>query len=796
MKYSRRQTKNAYYANNEYPESNFTPYLCHWNRHTVMTKDKELLQVIKVNGFSFETADDGDLDMRKNVRNSLYRSIASGNYALYFHTIRRRQAASIDGVQPPGFAKVVHDKWMEKHKAHDSFVNDLYITVIRKHDKKGLAIVEHMFTSIAQQADQLAWEKATKTGYKDMTDVTNRILSTLREYQPQLLSVVETPTGHYSELLQFLGTILNGGHSTPLMVPNMDIAKFLPSHRLYFGPRAIEIRGPSKSRFASIVSIKEYAPNTSAGMMDSFLQLPFEFIISQSFSFENRQNAIMSMQNQQRRMVASGDVAVSQVAEINNALDLAMSGHIGFGSHHFSILCLADDIQEVEKNTSLAASELVNCGIVPIRETLNLQAAYWGQMPANFGYVARKSIINTLNLSSLASLHNYPVGRKKGNHWGDAVTLFDTTSGTPYFFNFHVRDVGHTTIIGPTGAGKTVLMNFLCTQAQKFSARTFFFDKDRGADIFIRALGGNYTIIDPSRQTNFNPLQLPDNGETRSFLVDWFKSLVTINGEDFSVQDLEKVNEAINGNFTLNFADRTLSNVLPFFGLEGGGSIASRIKIWTGKESHGKLFDNPEDTIDFTQSRIFGFEMGEVLRDKLSLGPVLLYLFHKISMALDGTPTMIILDEAWALIDNPFFAPKIKDWLKTLRKLNAMVVFATQSVEDASKSQISDTLIQQTSTQIFLVNPKATDEYRRTFMLSEREFGLIKNTDPTSRFFLVKQASEVVVARIDLAGMGDVVSVLSGRADTVRVLDQIRSEVGDDPADWLPVFYERVKTLQ
>lgn len=795
MKFSRRQTKNAYYANNEVPESEFVPYLSHWNRNTVMTKSKELLQVIKVSGFSFETADDEDLDMRKNVRNSLYRSIASGNYALYFHTVRRRQAASIGGTQPAGFAEEVHKKWMEKHRAHESFVNDLYITVIRKHDTKGLAIIEHVFTSLAQQADQAGAEKAMKDGYKDMQDVTNRILSTLREYQPRLLSVVETPTGVYSEVLQFLGTVLNGGHSAPVMVPNMDIASFLPNHRLYFGPRAIEIRGPSRSRFASIVSIKEYAPNTSAGMLDSFLQLPFEFIITQSFTFENRQGAIMSMQNQQRRMIASADVAVSQVAEINSALDLAMSGHIGFGSHHFTILCLGDDVQEVEKNTSLASSELVNCGIVPVRETLNLQAAYWAQLPANFGYIARKSIINTLNLAGLASLHNYPVGRQKGNHWGDAVTLFDSTSGTPYFFNFHVRDVGHTTIIGPTGAGKTVLMNFLCTQAQKFKARTFFFDKDRGAEIFIRALGGNYIKIDPARDTGFNPLQLPDTGETRSFLTDWFKSVVTVNEEEFSIQDLEKINEAINGNFTLNFSDRTLSNILPFFGLEGSGSIASRVKIWTGDESHGKLFDNPEDVIDFSQNRLFGFEMGEVLRDRLSLGPVLLYLFHKISLSLDGTPTMIILDEAWALIDNPFFAPKIKDWLKTLRKLNAMVVFATQSVEDASKSQISDTLIQQTATQIFLVNPKATDEYRKTFMLSEREFGLIKHTDPASRFFLVKQSSEVVVARIDLAGMGEVVSVLSGRADTVRLLDDIRLQVGDDPAVWLPVFYERVKAL-
>ena len=134
---------------------------------------------------------------------------------------------------------------------------------------------------------------------------------------------------------------------------------------------------------------------------------------------------------------------------------------------------------------------------------------------------------------------------------------------------------------------------------------------------------------------------------------------------------------------------------------------------------------------------------------------------------------MIVLDEAWALIDNKIFASKIKDWLKTLRKLNAMVVFATQSVEDAASSSISDTLIQQTATQIFLPNPKATEIYRKAFMVSEREFNLLKTTDPGSRFFLVKQGKDVVVARIDLSGMEDIIMVLSGRAETVSILDEV-----------------------
>src|SRR5690606_1301744 len=110
------------------------------------------------------------------------------------------------------------------------------------------------------------------------------------------------------------------------------------------------------------------------------------------------------------------------------------------------------------------------------------------------------------------------------------------------------------------------------------------------------------------------------------------------------------------------------------------GSLAGRLAMWHSNGSHARLFDNENDMIDFSSKRTFGIEMGNILRDKYSLGPVLLYLFHRINESLDGKPTMIVLDEAWALIDNPIFAPKIRDWLKVLRKLNTFVVFATQSV--------------------------------------------------------------------------------------------------------------------
>ncbi|MCD6035502.1 MAG: virB4 [Rickettsiales bacterium] len=799
FKFTKRRTRHENVANREVSAAEFIPYKAHWNKNTIITHSNWLIQVIKINGFAFETADDEDIDIRKNIRNTLWKGMASGSFSLAFHTIRRKKEAydknNLISPMKNMFAKAMDEEWRLRHHADSTFVNEHYVTIIRKQDTQGVAKVEHLLKKIRQKADNKAWELEMRESAQDLEEMVGRVMMTLRDYSPRILGIREKGGIAHSEILEFLGMLVNGGVAQPMLIPAMPISNYLAHQRLFFGQRSIEIRGAMGSRYAGILSVKEYGPRTNASMMDGFLQMPFELIMSQTFGFINRTVAIQKMQLQQNRMIQAEDKAVSQIQEISEALDMAMSGSIGFGHHHMTVMCVEDSPKALENALALAAVELSNGGGITVREQVNLEPAYWAQLPCNEDYVVRKATINTLNLSSFASFHNYPVGKEKGNHWGDAVTVFDTTSGTPYYFNFHARDVGHTTIIGPTGAGKTVLMNFLCAQSQKFHCRMFFFDKDRGAEIFLRAIDGNYTMIDPGANCGFNPLQLDQSSENRNFLIEWMKALVTVNGELISAEDQMLIAQAVDGNFKLDKKDRVLRNVVPFLGLSGPGTLAGRMEMWHGRGSHAGVFDNQVDVLDFSKNLTFGFEMADLLKDPAALGPVLLYLFHRINLALDGTPTMIVLDEAWALIDNPIFAPKIKDWLKVLRKLNAMVIFATQSVEDASKSAISDTLIQQTGTQIFLPNLKATSVYKDAFMLSQREYTLIKTTDPGSRFFLIKQGSDAVVARIDLSGMNDVINVLSGRADTVLLLDKIREEVGDAPENWLPIFLERVKEL-
>ncbi|MEK6745987.1 MAG: VirB4 family type IV secretion/conjugal transfer ATPase [Pseudomonadota bacterium] len=792
MKILRRRTKKAAYAAIEVSQSEFIPYQYHWDKATIYTKKREFIQIIKVEGFSFETADDEDVDMKKMVRNSLLKSMAEGSCSVWFHTIRLRQSSYPAGKQPPGFASQLDKQWHAKHHDKDSYINELYISVVRKAGIKNLPKLGKILGKNEEMA-KLAEVRAMREAQKELTESVNRIISTMKDYGARLLTTYENENGIFSEPMEFLSKIINGGNSSPMRCAPYDLAKYLSKNRLYFGSSVIEISGGPRKRYAAIVAIKEYGPATAAGFMDSFLQLPFEFIISQSYQFSDRSAKIGAMQRRQNRMINAQDKAISQIAEISDALDMATSGHVAFGQHQLSVMCFEEDLAKLENVASMAIAELVNVGINPVREKMIMEQTFWAQLPGNFDFIARGSDITTMNLASFASMHNYPTGRIDGNHWGNAVTVFETTSGTPYFFNFHARDVGHSTVIGPTGSGKTVLLNFLCTQAQKFNCRIFFFDKDRGAEIFLRAIGGKYSIIEPSESCGFNPLQLPDTAENRTFITEWLRTLVTVNDDSFSSADMERIESAVIGNYKLAKKDRMLRNVAPFFGMEGPGTIASRLKMWHSNTAYSGLFDNEEDIIDFSLGNAFGFEMGEVLRDKASLGPVLLYLFHRINLSLDGTPTIIVLDEAWALIDNKIFAERIKDWLKTLRKLNGMVIFATQSVEDAANSSISATLIQQTATQIFLPNSKATEAYRTAFMVTEREFNLLQTTDPSSRFFLVKQGKDAVVARIDLSGMDEIVNVLSARAETIVILDEVRKKYGDSPDAWMPQFQKQVK---
>jgi len=779
-------------AEREYSVSEFIPYACHYDPNTILTKSGCLLQVLKIGGLAFETADDDFLCFRKNLRNTMFRSIAKSRYGLYLHTVRRKQNAYPEGSFPEGFSSQLNEAWQKKHSRLKLFINDFYLTILQKPKANGAAGIKDWWDSLSHGKGKVRQSENLREGHQELSAISNRFLTNLKDYGARLLGTVESDVGTRSEPAEFFSLLINL-ESQVVQLPKMGLDRYIPQKRLVFGRDAFEVRGTLGSKLGAILSVKEYPDQSQVGMLDRFLEIPAEFILTQSFLFADRQAALGKIQTQQRKMLQTEDLAVSQIEQIDEALDDATSGRIGFGHHHMTALVTGKTPKQLDEDLAEVEAAFLNLGMVVVREDLNLEPCFWAQLPGNFSFIGRDSMISTANFAGFASMHNYPCGSHKGNYWGPAVSVLETVSGTPYFFNFHRQDVGHTTIIGPTGTGKSVLLNFLLAQCLKFRPKIFFFDKDRGAEIFIRALGGVHSTLGLSQPSGFNPLKLPDTPANRAFLAEWLQILFTAYDEPFRSEDVAKINAAIAGNYQLDLENRVLENLAPFFGMGGPDSLAGRLAMWYGQGTRASLFGNQDDALSFDQY-LFCFEMGEILEDPIGLPAVLAYLFHRINFELNGQPTIIVLEEGWKLLDNPFFAPKIKDWLQTIRKRNGFVIFLSPNIESAVNSSIGDTLVQQSATSIFLPNHKATQEsYSGAFKLSEKELAWVRTLDPQDRCFLIKHGQDSVLARLDLSGMEGFIRVLSGTSKNVGILKEIIAKSGDDPKVWLPLFQERTQ---
>jgi type IV secretion system protein VirB4 len=289
--------------------------------------------------------------------------------------------------------------------------------------------------------------------------------------------------------------------------------------------------------------------------------------------------------------------------------------------------------------------------------------------------------------------------------------------------------------------------------------------------------------------SGLNPLQIEDTPANRQFLIDWVALLA--GGGD--VEELGRIKDAMDANFTQPPAQRRLRHLVELF--RGGhrphaGDLWSRLRPWWGDGERAWLFDNDRDETDITV-RTVGFDMTQILDDSVMRTPAMMYLFHRVEERLDGTPSIIVVDEGWKALDDEVFVRRIKDWEKTIRKRNGIVGFATQSAQDALESRIASAIIEQAATQIFMANPKArAEDYVGGFGLTAHEFDLVRTLPDSAHCFLVKHGNESVVARLNLSGEGDMLTILSGRERTVRLLDEIRAAHGDDPAAWLPRLLE------
>jgi len=776
------------------PET-FIPYLRHVDENTIALESRALMVIIALDGVSFETADVLDINALHRDLNTLHRNIADERLALWTHLIRRRDNSYPAGTFKAPFSAQLNEKYRERMIREDLFRNDLYIAIVWSPPRDPAEKAAKLLSRLRRT--RRAGIELDEEAIKQLRDKVIDITAGLKRFEPRVLSLYEQDDLIFSEPSEVLRQLV-GGRSEAVPLTEGRIASAIYSDRVIVGRETIEIRHEAASRFAGMLSFKEYPAATRPGMLDGVLTSPFELILSQSFSFVSKADARTIMGRKQNQMLSSGDKAASQIEELDDAMDDLESNRFVLGEHHLSLAAFAPTVKDLTDHLAKARASLTNGGAVVAREDLGLEAAWWAQLPGNFRYRARSGAITSRNFAALSPFHSYPVGQKDGNEWGAAVALLKTASGSPYYFNFHDSDLGNTFICGPSGAGKTVLLNFMLSQLEKHDPHVVFFDKDRGAELYVRAAGGVYHSLRNGKPTGCAPLKALDlTPENKVFLANWVGKLVGSGARELSVTELRDIAAAIDGLADLSVEQRSIGALRTFLDNTNPEGIAARLRRWERGGPLGWVFDNPGENIGLEEfgvgGNMAGYDMTDFLDNEEIRTPLMAYLFHRVEQLIDGRRIIIVIDEFWKALQDEDFRDLAQNKLKTIRKQNGLMLFATQSPRDAINSPIAHTIIEQCPTQIFLPNSRGSHaDYVDGFKLTEREYDLIaRELSVESRRFVLKQGHKSVVAELNLHGFDDELAILSGRTANVELADSIRAEVGDRLDDWLPVFQQR-----
>lgn len=776
------------------------PYDCHVDKFTIQTTDRDYMQVIRLTGASFESADDSQVNLWYKRLNVLLKNVASHNIAIWQHVVRRKENKYPDGEYPEGFAKDLKEKYSARLNLEKLRVNELYLTVVYRPfpNKIGNAMFEVM-----KKADNTSAAAEREEAVALLNKVVTTITRSLRRYDAEKLSVYKHMGAYYSEPMEFMSYLLNG-HWRRFAIAQAPLRKLMPAVRPFFGSETIEIRTATSTSYGAMLGISVYPDETSPIFLQEILKAPFDFVLSQSFSFIKQESARNKMRTTQKVMESAQDDAKSQIDELDDALDDLASKRIVMGEHHFSLFVKAADLDSLETNVADAETALGDAGIQSAREDLAIIAAFWAQFPGQFKDRPRLSAINSKNFCGFAPLHNFPSGRLKNNHWGDALTMFTTTAGTPFYFSFHhsdpldvkgvkIKDVGHTMFLGPTGSGKTATVAFLLSMLVKCECTCVLFTKDRDTEIIIRALGGTYYSIKKGVRTGWNFFALKD----KSFIKQMVLYLCAHNGNiaDIGVTDRDEIDEAVNAVMRLDPKHRKLGRVLDY--LDKNKELRQRLQRWCYSRQEGRpdgenawVFDNAQDELADTlgNNLITGFDVSEFLNIDELRTPINMYLFHLTESLIDGRRFAMFIAEFWKALSDPPFQSFVEDRLRTIRKLNGFVVLDSQSPNDALASPISHVLLQQTPNKILFPDGNADwDLYKK--IVTEREFNIIKEEDPEqARSFLIKQGHSSVFASLDLTGMDFELDVLSSKKRNLDLMESLIAAYGALPQNWLPHF--------
>ena len=467
--------------------------------------------------------------------------------------------------------------------------------------------------------------------------------------------------------------------------------------------------------------------------------------------------------------------ADNKMVDADLALQALGGDHVAFGYLTATITVMDEDRLRAEEKRRAVERVINGAGFTCIREGLNAVEAWLGSLPGHPYANVRQPIVHTLNLAHLVPLSSVWAGPARNDHLnGPALFHAETSGSTPFRFSTHVGDVGHMVIVGPTGAGKSVLLALLALQFRRYAnAQIYIFDKGYSARAAVLAMGGEHHALGADGSLAFQPLRNIDDAAERSWAAEWIAGLLTHERVNVTPEVKEAVWSALTSLASAPAGERTLTGLSV---LLQSNAVKAALMPYTLEGPFGRLLDAAENKLALADVQCF--ETEDLMHEASAVLPVLTYLFHRLEDRFDGRPTLLILDEAWVYLDNPLFAARIREWLKVLRKKNVAVVFATQSLADIAGSSIAPAIIESCPQRIFLPNDRAVEPQGRAayerFGLNERQIELIARATPKRHYYLQSRRGN----RLFELGLGPIALALCGASSPTdqQRIDRVLAE--------------------
>ncbi|WP_249267587.1 VirB4 family type IV secretion/conjugal transfer ATPase [Pseudomonas aeruginosa] len=671
--------------------------------------------------------------------------------------------------------------------------------------------VELMFDDDATAPDRKARTRGLIDQFKrDVRSIESRLSSavSLTRLKGHKIVNEDGTTVTHDDFLRWLQFCVTGLHH-PVQLPSnpMYLDALVGGQEMWGG-----VVPKVGRKFVQVVALEGFPLESYPGILTALGELPCEYRWSSRFIFMDQHEAVKHLDKFRKKWrqkirgffdqvfnTNTGPVdqdALSMVADAEAAIAEVNSGIVAVGYYTSVVVLMDEDRTRLEAAARDVEKAVNRLGFAARIESINTLDAFLGSLPGHGVENVRRPLINTMNLADLLPTSTIWTGNANAPcpmypPLSPALMHCVTQGSTPFRLNLHVRDLGHTFMFGPTGAGKSTHLAILAAQLRRYAGMSIFaFDK--GMSMYplaagIRAAtkgtsGLHFTVAADDERLAFCPLQFLSTKGDRAWAMEWIDTILALNGVETTPAQRNEIGNAIMSMHASGA--RTLSEFSVTIQDE---AIREAIRQYTVDGAMGHLLDAEEDGLALSDFTVFEIEELMNLGEKFAL-PVLLYLFRRIERALTGQPAVIILDEAWLMLGHPAFRAKIREWLKVLRKANCLVLMATQSLSDAANSGILDVIVESTATKIFLPNIYARDEdtaalYRR-MGLNARQIEILAQAVPKRQYYYVSENGRRLY---DLA-LGPLALAFVGASDkeSVAIIKNLEAKFGDQWVDeWL-----------